>query len=120
MHPKNSGIIYCLTKQECEDVSKELQKMQINSSHFHAGMSNQQRIKIHEAWLVDEIQVIVATVAFGMGINKQDCRFVIHFQMPKSIENYYQESGRAGRDGKISHCLLFYNDSDVKTNMNLI
>ena len=78
-HLNSSGIIYCLTKQECEDVSAELNKHGMNTAFFHAGMTNQKRIQTHEAWLVDEIRVIVATVAFGMGIDKKDCRFVIHF-----------------------------------------
>ncbi|CAD8184405.1 unnamed protein product [Paramecium octaurelia] len=119
-YPKQSGIIYCLTQSECQTLSQSLIHHGIGSDYYHAGLTENERHKIHKNWLMNEVQVIVATVAFGMGIDKKDCRFVIHFQMPKSIENYYQESGRAGRDGKQAHCLLFYNNNDYKTNLCLM
>ncbi|CAD8084956.1 unnamed protein product [Paramecium primaurelia] len=119
-YPKQSGIIYCLTQSECQTLSQNLIIHGIGSDFYHAGLNEKERHRIHKNWLMNEVQVIVATVAFGMGIDKKDCRFVIHFQMPKSIENYYQESGRAGRDGKQAHCLLFYNNNDYKTNLYLM
>ncbi|CAD8111022.1 unnamed protein product [Paramecium primaurelia] len=119
-YPKQSGIIYCLTQSECQTLSQNLIYHGIGSDFYHAGLTEKERHRIHKNWLMNEVQVIVATVAFGMGIDKKDCRFVIHFQMPKSIENYYQESGRAGRDGKQAHCLLFYNNNDYKTNLYLM
>lgn len=119
-YPKQSGIIYCLTQNECETVSKELKKLGIDCEFYHGGLSELQRNRIHKDWLMNEIQVIIATIAFGMGIDKKDCRFVIHYQMPKSIENYYQESGRAGRDGKPSHCIMYHAVKDFTTHLNLM
>lgn len=119
-YPRQSGIIYCLTQNECENLSKNLNKLGLESDFYHAGLGETERNKIHKRWLTNDVQIIVATIAFGMGIDKKDCRFVIHYQMPKSIENYYQESGRAGRDGKRAHCLLFYSQNDYKTNLCLM
>lgn len=107
-----SGIVYCLTVRETENLAKKLQKCNLRASAYNAQISPQIRSKIHEKWYSGVIQVIVATIAFGMGINKMDVRFVIHYSMSKSIENYYQETGRAGRDGKEANCILFFRFQD--------
>jgi bloom syndrome protein len=108
---KQSGIIYCHSKKDCEKLSGRL-GMTINCDYYHAGLYDSKRKQVQEDWLNNKIQVIVATVAFGMGIDKPDVRFVIHYNMPMSIENYYQEIGRAGRDGKDSTCILYFSYQD--------
>lgn len=115
-----SGIIYCLTVKDCEDVSKQLtEDYGISCASYHARLEPEDRTKTQRRWSQNKISVIVATVAFGMGIDKTDCRFVIHFSLPKSIEGYYQESGRAGRDGLDAECILFYSfpDSFIASSM---
>ncbi|WP_426061976.1 DNA helicase RecQ [Hymenobacter sp. B1770] len=112
-HPQNPGIIYCLSRKTCETISQKLQAKGIKAAHYHAGLTPLQRGKAQEAFLQDDIQVIVATIAFGMGIDKSNVRWVMHYNLPKNIEGYYQEIGRAGRDGAPSTAILFYSFADV-------
>ncbi|KAF4017828.1 hypothetical protein G4228_009510 [Cervus hanglu yarkandensis] len=120
-HPYDSGIIYCLSRRECDTMAETLQKDGLAALAYHAGLSDSARDEVQHKWInQDGCQVICATIAFGMGIDKPDVRFVIHASLPKSVEGYYQESGRAGRDGEISHCILFYTYHDVTRLKRLI
>ena len=112
-HKDQSGIIYSMSRKNCESLAGKLQQKGLKADFYHAGMSPQQRNKIQEAFIKDEIDIICATIAFGMGIDKSNIRWVIHYNLPKNIEGFYQEIGRAGRDGVPSDTLLFYTYADL-------
>jgi ATP-dependent DNA helicase RecQ len=109
-----SGIIYCFSRKQVDDLSRTLIRHGFSARPYHAGLEDDERRKNQELFIRDDVQIIVATIAFGMGINKPNVRFVIHYDLPKSIENYYQEIGRAGRDGLPADCLLLYSYGDVQ------
>ena len=119
-HQEQSGVIYCITRKDVEKVYQNLVKAGIAAGYYHAGLPDQVRKDMQNKYAFDEIQVMVATNAFGMGIDKSNVRYVLHYQMPRNMESYYQEAGRAGRDGAPAECILLYNGQDVQVHKYLL
>ena len=113
-HKQEAGIIYCLRRDDVDDISAQLNRLGVKNLPYHAGLSDEERHANQESFIREEVNLIVATVAFGMGIDRPDIRFVIHAAMPKSIEHYHQETGRAGRDGIPAYCYMFYGGGDFR------
>jgi len=113
LQQSKSGIIYCLSRKKVEEIAELLKVNDLNAAPYHAGLESAVRMKNQDDFLNEDLDIIVATIAFGMGIDKPDVRFVVHYDVPKSLEGYYQETGRAGRDGVLSQCLMFFSHNDI-------
>ncbi|KAI0253927.1 P-loop containing nucleoside triphosphate hydrolase protein [Lactifluus subvellereus] len=113
-HPNETGIIYCISRNKTEEVAMRLKAQHLNARHFHAGLADADRKRIQQLWQNGDCKIIVATIAFGMGVDKADVRFVIHYDVPESVDAYCQETGRAGRDGEVADCILYYSYYDVQ------
>ena len=118
--PNDSGIVYCASRKSAESVARNLNEDEVSAKPYHAGLTSFERTKNQEAFLRDDVRVVTATIAFGMGINKPNVRFVVHYDLPKNLESYYQETGRAGRDGLPSECVLLFSASDVAKQLHFI
>jgi ATP-dependent DNA helicase RecQ len=114
-HPSEAGIIYCMRRRDVDDLTAKLRERGVNAMPYHAGLTNEQRHETQEAFAAERCDVVVATIAFGMGIDRSNVRFVLHVAMPKSLEHFQQETGRAGRDGLEAECVLLYSGGDVMT-----
>ncbi|KAK9325034.1 hypothetical protein V1517DRAFT_315827 [Lipomyces orientalis] len=119
-YPGKSGIIYCHSKNSCEETATKLNRLGLKVTYYHAGMDPEERVQVQIGWQEGRYQAICATVAFGMGIDKADVRFVVHYTLPRNLEGYYQETGRAGRDGLPSECILYYAYRDATSIMTMI
>ncbi len=118
--PNDSGIVYCASRKSTESLARNLNEEGVSAKPYHAGLTTAERTKNQEAFLRDDVRVVTATIAFGMGINKPNVRFVVHYDLPKNLESYYQETGRAGRDGLPSECVLLFSPSDVAKQLHFI
>jgi ATP-dependent DNA helicase RecQ len=118
--PNESGIVYCASRKSADSLARNLTEDGVNAKPYHAGLTGAERTKNQEAFLRDDVRVVTATIAFGMGINKPNVRFVVHYDLPKNLESYYQETGRAGRDGLPSECVLLFSASDVAKQLHFI
>jgi ATP-dependent DNA helicase RecQ len=118
--PNDSGIVYCASRKSAESLARNLNEDNVSAKPYHAGLTAAERTRNQEAFLRDDVRVITATIAFGMGINKPNVRFVVHYDLPKNLESYYQETGRAGRDGLPSECVLLFSASDVAKQLHFI
>ena len=118
--PNDSGIVYCASRKIAESLARNLNEDDVSAKPYHAGLTSSERTKNQDAFLRDDLRVVTATIAFGMGINKPNVRFVVHYDLPKNLESYYQETGRAGRDGLPSECVLLFSASDVAKQLHFI
>ncbi|PYK18876.1 MAG: DNA helicase RecQ [Verrucomicrobia bacterium] len=118
--PNDSGIVYCASRKSADSLARNLNEDEVSAKPYHAGLTSSERTENQEAFLRDDIRVVTATIAFGMGINKPNVRFVVHYDLPKNLESYYQETGRAGRDGLPSECVLLFSASDVAKQLHFI
>src|SRR5437667_6843485 len=118
--PNESGIVYCASRKSTESLARNLNEDSISAKPYHAGLTSSERTQHQESFLRDDVRVVTATIAFGMGINKPNVRFVVHYDLPKNIESYYQETGRGGRDGLPSECVLLFNPGDVVKQLHFI
>src|SRR5436305_2473721 len=118
--PNDSGIVYCASRKSTDSLARNLNEDGVSAKPYHAGLTSAERTKHQESFLRDDVRVITATIAFGMGINKPNVRFVVHYDLPKNLESYYQETGRAGRDGLPSECVLLFSASDVAKQIHFI
>ena len=118
--PNDSGIVYCASRKSADSLARNLSEDGVIAKPYHAGLTSAERTKNQEAFLRDDVRVVTATIAFGMGINKPNVRFVVHYDLPKNLESYYQETGRAGRDGLPSECVLLFSASDVAKQLHFI
>jgi len=114
-HPGECGVVYCSTRKAVDTVTSELRKRGVSVARYHAGLDDEERRQNQDDFIQNRVFVIVATNAFGMGIDKPDVRYVVHYNMPKNLESYYQEAGRAGRDGKPSECIMLFSEEDIDT-----